>query len=264
MSDVDIVFHLACRGVRHSIGNPKESHDVNAGGTLELLRAARTHRVKRFIHVSSSEVYGTARQAPMDENHTCFPETVYGAAKLAGEAYARAYFRTYGLPVVIVRPFNNFGPRSHFEGESGEVIPRFCVWALNGKAPVIFGDGSQTRDFLYVEDTAHWLRKISESDQAIGQTINLGSGVEVSVRQLAEVIYELAGRTDILPRYTEKRPGDVERLIANTGLAQSLFGFCPRISLRDGIGRLLTSLKQKSEVPASFLADLQERNWVLA
>jgi UDP-glucose 4-epimerase len=264
MRDVDIVFHLACRGVRHSIGNPKESHDVNASGTLELLRAARTHRVKRFIHVSSSEVYGTARQAPMDENHTCFPETVYGAAKLAGEAYARAYFRTYGLPVVIVRPFNNFGPRSHFEGESGEVIPRFCVWALNGKAPVIFGDGSQTRDFLYVEDTAHWLRKISESDQAIGQTINLGSGVEVSVRQLAEVIYELAGRTDILPRYTEKRPGDVERLIANTGLAQSLFGFCPRISLRDGIGRLLTSLKQKSEVPASFLADMQERNWVLA
>lgn len=177
MQGVDVVFHLACRGVRHSIGNPRESHDVNAGGTLNLLEQARRAGVKRFVHVSSSEAYGTARYAPMDEHHPCFPETVYGAAKLAGEAYARAYHQTYGLPTVVVRPFNNFGPRSHFEGDSGEVIPRFAVWALCGKPPVIFGDGLQTRDFIYVAETAAWLCRIAECDPLIGQTVNLGSGI---------------------------------------------------------------------------------------
>jgi UDP-glucose 4-epimerase len=264
MQGVDVVFHLACRGVRHSIGNPKESHEVNASGTLELLRAARKYNVERFVHVSSSEVYGTARTVPMDENHPCFPETVYGAAKLAGECYARAYFRTYGLPVVVVRPFNNFGPRSHFEGESGEVIPRFCVWALNGMPPVIFGDGSQTRDFLYVEDTADWLRVIAESERAIGKTINLGSGVEVSVRTLAQVVYELGNRSDIAPRFLEPRPGDVHRLIADTTVAKQMFGFQPLTTLRDGIDRLMQSLHQMSEIPASFLSHVQDCNWVLS
>ena len=129
MRDVEVVFHLACRGVRHSIGHPMENHEVNATGTLVVLAEARKAGVARFVHVSSSEVYGTARYVPMAEDHPTFPETVYGAAKLAGECYARAYHRTYGFPVLVVRPFNNFGPRSHYEGDSGEVIPRFVVWA---------------------------------------------------------------------------------------------------------------------------------------
>src|SRR5262245_56103374 len=146
LSGTDVVFHLACRGVRHSIGNPLESHEVNAEGTLVLLQESRRVKVERFVHVSSSEVYGTSRYAPMDENHPTFPETVYGAAKLAGDAYARAYHQTYDLPTIVVRPFNNFGPRSHHEGDCGEVIPRFAVWALNCERPIIFGDGTQTRD----------------------------------------------------------------------------------------------------------------------
>ena len=120
---VDVVFHLACLGVRHSLHAPLENHRVNAEGTLIMLEAARHAEVGRFVHVSSSEVYGTARYTPMDEEHPTCPTTVYGAGKLAGESYARAYFATYSFPTVVVRPFNNFGPRSHFEGDSGEVIP---------------------------------------------------------------------------------------------------------------------------------------------
>ena len=262
VQDVDVIFHLACRGVRHSLGHPVASHQVNAFGTLNLLQAAQRHGVKRFIHVSTSEVYGTAQKSPMDESHTCFPETVYGAAKLAGEAYARAYFRTWGLPVVVVRPFNNFGPRSHFEGDSGEVIPRFCVWALNRQQPVIFGDGNQTRDFLYVKDTAAWLRKIAECDEAIGRTINLGSGTEFSVNQIAKLVYRLAGCPDLEPRYLEQRPGDVMRLIADSRLARELVGFQPSTPFEEGVKSLLSCLRLSYSQPELLLDSIEEQNWV--
>ncbi|MBF0156080.1 MAG: SDR family NAD(P)-dependent oxidoreductase, partial [Magnetococcales bacterium] len=111
LQGVEVVYHLACLGVRHSIHSPRENHDVNATATLSLLKLARQARVGRFVHVSSSEVYGTARQVPMTEEHPTLPMTVYGAAKLAGECYARAYQSTYGFPTVVVRPFNAFGPR---------------------------------------------------------------------------------------------------------------------------------------------------------
>ena len=243
LSDTDVVFHLACRGVRHSIGHPLESHEVNADGTLILLEEARRAGVERFVHVSSSEVYGTARYAPMDENHPTFPETVYGAAKLAGECYARAYHQTYGLPTVVVRPFNNFGPRSHHEGDSGEVIPRFVVWALNGNAPIIFGDGTQTRDFIYVEETAHWLRRVAECDALVGQTINLGSGNETSVNELAEIVYEAVGVPELRPDYQPRRPGDVQRHLADVRRAKEILGFHTRISVREGIRRLIEHLR---------------------
>src|SRR5204863_3783815 len=110
---VAVVFHLACLGVRHSIHSPRENHEVNATATLALLQSARASGVKRFVSVSSSEVYGTARWVPMTEEHPTFPMTAYGASKLAGECYARAFHRTYGMPTVVVRPFNTYGPRCH-------------------------------------------------------------------------------------------------------------------------------------------------------
>jgi UDP-glucose 4-epimerase len=154
MSGIDIVFHLACLGVRHSIHSPYENHEVNATATLELLRAAKGAEVSRFIYVSSSEVYGTARWVPMTEEHPTFPMTVYGASKLAGECYARTFYETYGFPTVVVRPFNSYGPRCHHEGDSGEVIPKFLLRRMAGKPMVVFGDGTQSRDFTYVSDTA--------------------------------------------------------------------------------------------------------------
>jgi UDP-glucose 4-epimerase len=264
LARVEVVFHLACRGVRHSLGHPVENHEVNASGTLALLAEASLAQVQRFIHISSSEVYGTARTVPMDENHPCLPETVYGAAKLAGEAYARAYYRTYGLPTVVVRPFNNFGPRSHHEGDSGEVIPRFAVWALNGQPPLIFGDGTQTRDFIYVADTAHWLCRVAACDALIGGTVNLGSGKETSVRELAQIVYEEAGRSDLRPIHEAPRPGDVMRHLADARLATQLLGFRVRTSLREGIRHLFDHFRARPEGVAVLAQTAQRVNWTRA
>jgi UDP-glucose 4-epimerase len=264
LDGVQTVFHLACRGVRHSLGHPVENHEVNATGTLHLLGLARAARVQRFVHVSSSEVYGTARSVPMDEQHPCFPETVYGAAKLVGEAYARAYGRTYGLPVVVVRPFNNFGPRSHHEGDSGEVIPRFVVWALDGQPPVIFGDGRQTRDFIYVADTAYWLCRVAECDALVGATVNLGSGQETAVRDLARIACEEAGRPDLAPVFESPRPGDVRRHCADCGLAERALGFQARTSIREGVRRLVEYFRARPEGLTALAGQAQRINWTTA
>ena len=260
LQGVAVVFHLACRGVRHSIGNPMENHQVNATGTLAVLTAARQAGVERFVHVSSSEVYGTARYVPMDENHPTFPETVYGAAKLAGDSYARALHQTYGFPTVVVRPFNNFGPRSHYEGDCGEVIPRFAVWALNGRPPVIFGAGTQTRDFIYVEETAYWLRRIAECDALVGRTINLGSGTETSVRELADLVYDVVGAGRPVPRFAPARPGDVERHCAGVERARETLGFASRVTLRQGVEKLVDHLRATGSA-VELLDEMDPINW---
>jgi UDP-glucose 4-epimerase len=260
---IDVVFHLACRGVRHSLGNPGENHEVNATGTLVLLEQARRAGVLRVVHVSSSEVYGTARYVPMDENHPTFPETVYGAAKLAGECYARAYHQSYGLPTVVVRPFNNFGPRSHHEGDSGEVIPRFVVWALNGQPPIIFGSGGQTRDFIYVEETALWLCRVAECDALTGQTVNLASGKESSVRELADLVYDEVGNGRLAPEYRPARPGDVQRHLAAVQRAREVLGFHTRIGLREGIRKLIEHVRQTPGGAAGLLERTNQVNWVI-
>jgi UDP-glucose 4-epimerase len=261
LREVSVVFHLACRGVRHSIGNPWENHDVNASGTLVLLREAKKANVERFVHVSSSEVYGTAQQTPMDETHPTRPETIYGGAKLAGESYARAYHRTYGLPTTIVRPFNNYGPRSHHEGESGEVIPRFAVWALCGWPPVIFGGGTQTRDFIYVEDTAYWLRKAAECDALIGETINLGTGRETSVLELAQIVYQAAGTPMPPPDFQSRRPGDVDRHLAGVKLAEEALGFHVRTPLEQGIAKVVDYFRNSAGGPSALLPAARPVNW---
>src|ERR1019366_5215143 len=191
---VDVVFHLACLGVRHSIHSPEENHEVNATGTLKLLIAARDAGVKRFVYVSSSEVYGTAQIVPMTEEHSTSPTTVYGSSKLSGECYARAFWRTYGFPTAIVRPFNAYGPRCHHEGDSGEVIPKFMLRCLAGQPMVIFGAGTQTRDFTFVSDTASGIIAPVLSDASVGQTFNLGTGKEIRVLELANTIRQVLDR----------------------------------------------------------------------
>jgi len=187
------VYHLACLGVRHSLHSPFENHDVNATATLRALAACRDAGVPRFVYVSSSEIYGTATSVPMTEAHPAFPHTVYGASKLAGECYARAYHDSFGYATVVVRPFNTYGPRSHHEGDSGEVIPKFLLRCLAGRPLIVFGDGTQTRDFQFVSDTAAGIVLAGEHPAAVGQTINLGSGGEVTINELARVVSRRLG-----------------------------------------------------------------------
>ena len=264
LSDAAVVHHLACLGVRQSIHSPLENHDVNATGTLHLLRACRAAAVPRFVYVSSSEVYGTARRVPMTEEHPAFPHTVYGASKLAGECYARAFHSTDGYPTVMVRPFNTYGPRCHHEGDSGEVIPKFLLRCLAGKPMVIFGDGRQTRDFTYVSDTARGILQAGRSDTAVGRTLNLGTGAEISINDVASAVAEAAGRPDAAVVHDAPRPGDVLRLYADTAQARALLGYETRVPLVEGLGRLLDWYRGSGVAPEQLLEAEVVRNWEAA
>ncbi|HEV8393931.1 MAG TPA: GDP-mannose 4,6-dehydratase [Vicinamibacterales bacterium] len=261
LREASVVYHLACLGVRHSVHSPRENHDVNATATLQLLGASREAGVPRFVYVSSSEVYGTARWVPMTEEHPTFPSTVYGGSKLAGECYARAYFETYGYPTVVVRPFNTFGPRSHHEGDSGEVIPKFLLRCLAGRPMIAFGDGTQTRDFTFVSDSAAGIIQAGEEPRAIGQTINLGSGREVTINELARQVAAVAGRPDAAIEHDRPRPGDVLRLCADMSRAQALLGYTARTSLEDGLRALLAWYQSQPATPEQLLERETVRNW---
>ena len=234
---VHSVFHLATQCLRVSINNPEIVHRVNATGALHVCQAALENNIKRLIYVSSSEAYGTAKTVPMKESHPCEPTTVYGASKLTGELYAQAYLKTYGLPVVVIRPFNTYGPRSHFEGPYGEVIPKFTVRALNNKAPVIFGDGKQTRDFTYVSDIVKGIVLASKNSKLVGKSINVAFGKEVSINAIACLVLKATGRINLKPKRGKVRPADVRRHFADISLARKTLGYKPQICIEEGIKR---------------------------
>ena len=255
------MFHLACLGVRHSLHDPIENHRVNADGTLVLLQAALQAEVSMFVHVSSSEVFGTAQYAPMDEQHPTWPETVYGAGKLAGEASARAHFRTYGMPVVVARPFNTYGTRSHFEGDSGEVIPRTIVRALCGRPALVYGDGTQTRDFMHVSDTVAGLVALA-SARAVGRTVNLGSGAGDHHQRPRDV--DRQGSRTSRPRAAaparpaRRRTPPAGRRLAHPGPHRCS---CPSPSWSEASRSWSPGSAAVQEPPEEMLRRIEDRNW---
>jgi UDP-glucose 4-epimerase len=256
----DFVFHLAARNVRLSLRRPTIVHEVNATGTLNVLKAAAAAKVKRFLYCSSSEVNGTADLVPMPEDYHFRPETIYGAAKLTGEYYTQVFQRAGWLTTVIARPHNNYGPREYYHGVKGEVIPRFIIWALAGKPPVIYGDGRQTRDYIYVTETADFLVNLLAYDQAEGGTFNLCRGQEVSIIELARLIMELVG-IYLTPLHIPGRPSDVLRLCGDPTRLRQTLGSALQVSIREGLALTIEWFRRHVPITSEVLASLQPANW---
>ncbi len=260
MKGVDVVFHLAVACVRLSLGNPTYVHEVNATGSLNALLAGKIARVKRFVYISSSEVYGTSIEQNMNEDHLINPTTVYGMSKYVGECYTRLFSTHEHLPAIIVRPFNSYGPRSHFDGIYGEVIPRFVVRALNGKQPFIFGNGDQKRDFTYINDTVGGIVKAATSDKLLGDVVNIAYGKDVSVGEVASEICKITA-LPFQPIYKSSRPNDVARHAADITKAKKLLSFAPKISIKEGLSRYIDWIRATYPNPSILLSKIPEKNW---
>lgn len=262
MRGADVVFHLAVANLRACFRNPQRVHEVNATGTLNVCRAAEANHVKRLVYVSSSEVYGSATNVPMTEEHPLRPTTVYGASKLAGEVYARAFWYTYGLPVTVIRPFNTYGPREHYSGNSAEVIPRFVLRIMSGARPVIFGDGEQTRDFTWVLDTANGILMAAEHDQLVGDCVNIARGHEVSINDLCSIVIRILGKSNLQPVNIDKgRPGDVRRHFADIRKARCILGFEPSTDIQQGIQKYVDWFTKQDIDIQKWASDQYIFNW---
>jgi len=237
VDEVDVIVNAAAEShVEKSIEEgASEFVTTNVEGTQILLDAIRETPVERFILISSSEVYGTAEYAPMDEEHPLNPRSPYAATKAGADRLVYSYFTTYDLPVVIVRPFNNFGPRQHPE----KVIPRFITQALSDQPLTIHGDGHASRDWLYVDDDAEAIEAIiaADIDAIAGEVINVATGVDLSVSQIADAVLEALDKPDSLKSYVDERLGQVDRHIGSTDKAERLVGWRARVSFEEGLAR---------------------------
>lgn len=240
MKGCDIVLHLAALiAIPYSYHSPDTYVDTNIKGTLNVLQAAREAAVKRVIHTSTSEVYGTARFVPITEEHPLQGQSPYSATKIAADQLAYSFYSSFSLPVVIVRPFNTYGPRQ----SARAVIPTIITQIANGKRQIKLGAVSPTRDFNYVQDTVAGFIAALDSEGGLGEVVNLGSNFEISVGDTAELIAEVMNvEIEIITDEVRLRPesSEVERLWADNTKAGQLFGWRPNYGDREGFKRGLT------------------------
>jgi nucleoside-diphosphate-sugar epimerase len=240
---IDAVFHEAAFvSVVLSIEDPILVNDVNLTSTLNLLKASVDSNVKRFVFASSAAVYGETKSPLMDEAMVPAPTSPYGVAKLAAETYARAFYKTYGLETVALRYFNVYGPRQSFDIQSGYggVITLFLNKLLRNIEPLIYGDGEQTRDFVYVQDVVEANMLALNTKNAAGEYFNIGSSSKTTVNQVAQTLKTLLNRKDIKNLYSEPRPGEVKHGYADISKARKLLDYNPRFSFEQGITDLVT------------------------
>ncbi len=246
VEDVDIVIHLAALiNVDHSIQTPRPFYETNVGGTMNLLDAIRqSGTVKKFVYMSTAEVYGTVLEGRITENTPCDPRSPYAASKYAGERYCLSYYHTYGSPeIVVLRGFNTFGPRQTY-GVKGAVIAIFISRILRHKAPVIFGDGSQMRDYVYVKDLARGIVLAALATGHGGEIINLGVGIPRTIKSITKDILELM-ESDLTIEYIKGRLGEVMKSVADSTKAKQLLGWDPRVTFEEG---LIETIKHYKEV----------------
>jgi dTDP-glucose 4,6-dehydratase len=246
LKGVDVVFHLAALiAIPYSYVSPSSYVSANIVGTLNILQESLRSGVSRVVHTSTSEVYGTARQIPISEEHPLQGQSPYSATKIGADKLAESFHRSFGLPISIVRPFNTYGPRQ----SARAVIPTIMTQALANE-PIRVGNVAPTRDFNYVADTVRGFMINAGSEKTLGRVINLGAGKEISIGDLARTICSLVGREcQIIQEEQRIRPsgGEVDRLLADNRLADELLGWRPEVGLRDGLQKTLDWMRLNLE-----------------
>lgn len=242
MKDVDAVFHeAALASVTLSVQNPLLSNDINVTGTLNLLKASSDLGAKRFIYASSAAVYGDTKAPEKREDMSTNPRSPYGISKLAAENYVKIFHKLYGLETVSLRYFNVYGPRQRFDLQCayGGVITIFTNRLLRDMPPIIFGDGEQTRDFVYIADVVEANMLALDKKDAAGEAFNIGTGLSVSVNQIAETLKDIMNKHELKNVHADPRPAEGRHGYANIRKAQKILGFHPKVSIKEGLVKLV-------------------------
>jgi NAD dependent epimerase/dehydratase len=231
----DVVFHLAALiSIPYSYRSPESYVATNITGTMNVLQAARLQGVRKVIHTSTSEIYGTAKIIPINEEHPINPQSPYAASKSAADSFAVTFYRSFDLPVAVLRPFNTFGPRQ----SARAVIPTIISQILAGKSSIRLGNLDATRDLNYVGNTVEAFIRLAEADKGLGEVYNTGSGVEVSIREIVDIIQKILKkkvRVQVDPARIRPAKSEVERLVCDAGKLTALTGWSPEISLEEGL-----------------------------
>ena len=248
VKNIDLIFHLAALiAIPYSYVAPDSYVDTNVKGTLNICQAARENGNIRVIHTSTSEVYGTAQYVPIDEKHPKQPQSPYSASKIGADAMAMSFYNSFELPVTIARPFNTYGPRQ----SARAIIPTIISQIASGMKNIKLGDLSPTRDFNFVKDICIGFIVLAKCDKAIGKEVNIGSGTEISINELAELIINILGvSASVVSDEHRFRPknSEVERLVCDSSLLSQLTGWKPEITIKEGIVETIEWFKDENNL----------------
>ena len=238
VKDMDIVFHLAALiAIPYSYLRPREVIETNIMGTLNVLNAARDYRIEKIVHTSTSEVYGTAQYVPIDEKHPLQGQSPYSASKIGADMVAGSFYRSYNMPIAIIRPFNTYGPRQ----SARAVIPTIISQALT-KEQILLGSLHPTRDYTYIDDVVEAFIRVAESPSSLGEVINIGSNFEISIGDIAAKVLSMVGKNKQIvtdPRRIRPEKSEVERLWCDNTKAKRLLGWEPRVNFDEGLNRTI-------------------------
>ncbi|ALI36768.1 UDP-glucose 4-epimerase [Candidatus Nitrosocosmicus oleophilus] len=250
IEEIDVVFHeAAIASVTESVRNPEKVFYSNVRSTMKVIDFCLNSGVKKIIFASSSAVYGDLSNDVLNEDLACKPTSPYGASKLSVENYLHSYWKTYGLKCVSLRYFNVYGPRQSNNEYSG-VITIFIDRLINNQSPIIYGDGSQTRDFVNIQDVVYANMLSMESNNAVGEIFNVGTGIPTSILDLVQIARNTVGKDEINPTFTDARAGDILQSLSDISRARNLLAYNPKINLQDGLESFVRAYSSSSLISA--------------